>query len=171
MLVRTRLVPSDAGAVRWVEHFELTKQGALRTDLVRFDLDDTRFAETGRWREDDDRNLHRRPMVLPAEIRLEDRILPIPGARITLGWVGTGRLTSGGVTVERRLLRLCIEQGGVRMDQWFAAGIGEIATGPAYGPFGRWILGWEGGDERLFGGIGDVDVSAIPEGDLDREGV
>lgn len=167
-LVQSRLLDDAGRRVRWVEHADIggDEPGGIdhggdaihRTELVRFDLDATRFAETGRWRVDDrgemdDHNLHRHAVVLPAVMNLGERALPIPGAGVTLDWCGEAELRLGEETIRRRVIRLRMEQGGMRMDQWLAAGIGEIATGAAWGPFTRWLLAWEGDGRTWWGGV------------------
>lgn len=181
-LVRSRgLVEEDAapGArVRWVEYFEIDAvtedgdpAGPLPSDLVRFDLDATTFAETGRWRPDDDRNLHRRAFSLPMRLERGASVLPVAAARATLDWCGRARVRLGDQEAELDLARIRLEQGGMQMDQWLARGVGEIAMGRSYGPFIRWALAWAGGDRALFGGIpAEIAALSLPDPDLDREG-
>jgi len=170
-LARTRLLDGpDGTAVRWVENFEVDHGEAVPRDRARWDVDPSRFAETGRW-QGDGPNLHRRATVLPAVMKVGEGALPIPGARITLAWVGPARLSSAGREVEWRCARLLIEQGTVRMEQWLAEGVGEIAIGAAWGPFGRWLVGWEGGDRQLFGGVPSPwRELALPTLDEEEEG-
>lgn len=152
--------------VRWVETFEVEQSEVLLRERARWDLDATSFSETGRWMGDGP-NLHRRATVLPAVLQVGVAALPIPGARISLAWVGPARLRCGPHEVVHRCARLAIEQGGLRMEQWLAEGIGELAVGPAYGPFGRWMVGWRGGD-RTF--LHDPGAPDLPEAELDEEG-
>jgi hypothetical protein len=154
------------GAQRWVETFELEAGEVVPRDRARWDIDAERFAETGRW-VGDGPNQHRRATVLPTVMRVGEGALPIPGARVTLAWVGPATLRSGPHEVTWRCLRLVIEQGGLRMEQWLAEGVGEIAVGPAYGPFGRWIVGWRGGDRTLLHEFGAVDLGEVT---LDEDG-
>ena len=158
VLVQSRVHDQRGHQVRWVEHAEVEAGLPRRTELVRFDLDTSRFAETGRWRVDergdmDDHNLHRRAVVLPAVLTRGERVLPIPGAGLTLDWCGEAELRIGADVFRRRVIRLRMEQGGMRMDQWLAAGVGEIATGAAWGPFTRWMLAWAGDGRRWWGGV------------------
>lgn len=176
-LARSRLLPEGDAQVRWVEYFEVDAvtedgdpAGPLPSDLVRFDLSHALFAETGRWRPDDDRNLHRRGFGLPSVMHVGASVLPAATARATLDWCGRATLAVGEHRVEHRLLRLRIDQGGMQMDQWMAEGVGEIALGRSYGPFMRWMIGWAGGGKTLFGGVPAALASLdLPEPDLDRE--
>lgn len=174
-LVRTRLLGEGEARVRWVEALELDEEpdedGVLPCVTTRFDLDPGRFAETGRWHPGSDSNLHRRAMVLPAELRLGERVLPVAGAGLTLEWCGLAELRVGGVTEALRVLRLRVEQGGVRLHQWLGEGVGELALGAADGPFTRWILAWEGGGATGFLPLDPaLRRSPFPELDLEREG-
>lgn len=174
-LVRTRLLGGGDAGVRWVEALELDEEpdedGVLPCVTTRFDLGPTHFAETGRWRPGEDTNLHRRAMVLPAELRVGERLLPVAGAGLTLEWCGLAELVVGGAPEVLRVMRLRVEQGGVRLHQWLGEGVGELALGAADGPFTRWILAWEGGGARRFGALDpSLRAAAFPEPDLERDG-
>lgn len=137
-----------ADGVRRVDQYAVEHGDAELVARIRWDIDDRRFAETGRWMGPTGRNQHRRAMVLPAVMNVGEAVLPLPNARVTLAWVGVARLTLDGETFPRRCLRLYIEGGGARFDQWLAEGVGEVASGPAWGPFGSWLVAWAGGDQR-----------------------
>lgn len=159
LLVRTR----REGPVRWVDQFRIEGGEPMHQATLRWDLTDQWFAETGRWVEGSP-NQHRRAMALPARMRVGEPVLPNPTARITLAWVGLARLRCGEHPAGLRCARLYIELPGARFDQWLAEGVGELATGPAHGPFGSWLIGWQGGDRRLFGGLGRWAGVELPEG-------
>ena len=112
-------------------------------------------------------NQHRRATVLPASMVVGVGALPVPGARITLAWVGQAKLVCGAHAVTHRCAKLAIEQGGLRMEQWLAEGVGELAVGPAYGPFGRWMVGWRGGGRTFLHAPASV---VLPDAELDEEG-
>lgn len=150
------------GSTRWVDQFRVERGLPLPHAIIRWDLDEPWFAETGRW-VDGSPNQHRRAMALPARMRVGEHVLPNPTARITLAWVGLARLRCGDRPAVLRCARLTIEAPGARFDQWLGDGLGELATGPAHGPFGSWIIGWQGGDRRLFGGVGRWGEVVLPE--------
>lgn len=87
-------------------------------------------------------------LALPAELLRGTPVRPRPESALTvhLEYVGPARLSLGTQTEERRALLLRL--GG--WEQWMVEGVGEVSLGPVGEPPHRWLVGWRGGDDRLF---------------------
>lgn len=128
--------------------------GLVALDQTRFVFTGDRFAEQARFRTRGGPNLHARPIVLPAVLRVGERHHPLGGeAWVALRWVGEARLVLGERTHTARALALEAGQGEARQVQWMVAGVGEVALGPADGPPERWLTGYTAAEGEVLGGL------------------
>jgi len=139
--VTSRCRAVEGGLVREVA---IASPDGTPIDRLEFTLTADRFVE----RAADGRLL----ADLPATLELHAP-QPLSGGRVWLGFVGPAELRLGEARERIDVMALEADIEGERRVQWLARGIGELAIGPADGPFDRWLTGWQGGGRSLFGGV------------------
>lgn len=161
-------VRAGTPAVRTLEHWSLTGPTAL--DRIEFVVSEASFAETARYLRRDGPNQHLRSIELPAILALHVWHHPIAGsaAQVRLGWIGRVRLSlPGQEPVEVEAIRLEGQEQGQQVFQWLARGIGEFAWGHGE-QLDRWLIGWTGGEQTLFGGCPEallkLTLPPLPDG-------
>lgn len=132
----------DWVTVSWIEGdrrtvVQIRRRHRAPVDRLHFELGEERFIE----RDDAGEVLFDLPAVMQVGVPTE--------AGVTLEHVGPVRFTLGSYTEELR----CIGLGHGAKIQWLAEGIGELWLGERRGPPARWVIGWDGGGRRLFGGV------------------
>jgi hypothetical protein len=156
--------PAPGGGIeRELWHYRRTAAGWRALDRTLFRLDGERFEEAERYEAQDGRNLHARPLRLPATVEMGRSYAPLGDgpARVTPRFSGAVILALG--AIEQRGLALALEgdDGRERRIQWLFAGWGEIALGPADGAFDRWAEGGRRGALTLLRGL-DEDSLGLP---------
>lgn len=136
ILVRSRVREVEGQRQRLRVRTE--SESGRELDRTWFVLDDDRFVER---QADGD-------LELPAELRRGEPVRPRSKSQLAvhLEFVGPTRLSLGARTERRRALLLRL--GG--WEQWMVEGVGEVSLGPIGEPPHRWLVGWRGGEDRLF---------------------
>jgi hypothetical protein len=174
-------LPGGGGRISrsWVEagpprrrllcHYE-PGQPLRALDRVEFLLGEGRFAEVGRYLRREGQNQHARVIELPAVLSPGVWHRPIEGSasRVRLAWKGRLRLTvEGQPPEEHEGICLDAEEGPRQVTSYLLRGIGEVAYGREEG-LDRWLVGWVGGEQRLFGGVDPALLAQVfpglPEG-------
>ncbi len=133
-LVRSACWPGAGRRHRRVDQYSIVGARPRRVDRLRFLFEDECFVELGPG--------ENRRFELPADLQLGHTVSP----GVTLTHAGPVRLQLGLHTEELDAIRL--ELGGT--SQWLGRGVGELWIGPSGGPPDRWLVGWEGGERRIF---------------------
>jgi hypothetical protein len=90
---------------------------------------------------------------LPANLELDQPHEVFETGALRLHYCGTVEAAVAGQREELDAIALLAELEGTRRIQWLALGIGELALGSPGAGFDRWLTGWQGGDQSLFGGV------------------
>jgi hypothetical protein len=153
-LIRSRVFESDGLRRRVMHQYRLDKAGLTTLDRIHFELGKDAFVEAARFRVRNGPNLLATPIRLPGRMAPDDEVAAMSGARVRLRWWGRARLcVVGRPSHEHEVICLLASQGKAQRLQWLAAGVGEIALGPADGPLDRWMIRWSGPNGALFGGV------------------
>jgi hypothetical protein len=156
-LERSSYERRDEGSLRrWLERYLVRGQALEALERVAFDFDGSTFRESWLERTRGGPNLHARPIVLPAELERDRRYDVGGSAQVRMIYCGEVELALGTRTIRRRGLLLRAEQGDGKRDQWSLAGVGEAWIGAPDGTAMRWLTGWEGFGDTIFGGIPDA---------------
>ena len=156
------------GDRRYLRHYLQRTDGLQALDETVFRLAPD-FAEIERRYTRGQANQHPRPIALPATMHTGDRVSPLPGVTVTLGWHGYVVLALGPRHEHVPAIALTAAAQGTLRVQWLVHGVGEVALGLGEGRWERWLEAWSGGDRHLFGGVaGEAHLPELAEHAPDR---